>query len=298
MKEKIQKLLKEKLTFLELKGKGACNNAYYVETQSGKKFIIKEQRVDKEFKEQNPLCVEAKVIKQLSKLNFSTPVPKLSFVSKKSDMLSYFYIEGEPLIEVWKNLSEKERIKICKDLGHFHSEIGRKVTEKMARKMGVQINRSSSLHPEVEKEYNEALICSDLPLDFKKLAKRAKTFFDQTLNSVVFQFLHNDSHHENIIIKNKKIAGVIDFGDSEYGEIAKEFSRYIRDYPDYAEYIISAYEKASGNKLSRERLVSNSFLSDLMDNLEDYRKGGASRVKAKKSLVKYRKMLDRMRGQT
>ena len=108
-----------------------------------------------------------------------------------------------------------------------------------------------------------------------------------------FQFIHNDSHHENIIIKDQKIAGIIDFGESKYGEVAKEFSRYIRDYPNYVEYIIRSYEKVSGNKLSRERLISNAFLSGLIDHIEGYRKGEESRLKAERAIEKYKEMIDK-----
>lgn len=291
MKKTIQKLLGEGIIIFEVKGKGYCNNAYYVETQSGKKFIIKEERPDGELKEQNSLTVEAHVIQELSKLNFSIPLPKIRFVSKEPTMFGYTYIEGEPLIDTWKKLTQEERIRICQDLGNFHAELGQRINETMAREMGIQINMYKGLHPEVEEEYCKILTFTDIPNGWKTFAQKAKTVFDQTLELGVFQFLHNDAHHENIIVKDGEITGIIDFGDSEYGEVAREFSRYIRDFPDHAEYIIKAYEKASGHKLSRERLLSNSFLSGLMDNVEDYRKGGADRTRAEGAVEKYKEML-------
>ncbi|EKD93304.1 MAG: hypothetical protein ACD_28C00181G0006 [uncultured bacterium] len=287
IKESVQKLLGEELIVFELKGKGACNNAYYVETQSGKKFIIKEERPNGELKEQNSLAVEAHVIKQLSNLNFSAPLAKVYFISKEPNMFGYVYIEGDLLIDAWKKLTEEERIGICQNLGVFHAELEQRVTEAMAREMGVQINTYIGLHPEVEEEYSKILTFTDIPNGWKTLAQKTKTIFDKTLELGVFQFLHNDAHHENIIVKDGEITGIIDFGDSEYGEIAREFSRYIRDFPDHAEYIIKAYEKASGHKLSRERLISNSFLSGLMDNVEDYRKGGEDCIRAEKAVSKY-----------
>ena len=291
MKETIQNLLGEEIISFELKGKGYCNNAYYIETENGGKFIVKEERMDAELKEQNSLPVEAHVIQKLSGLNFSVALPKLCFVTKNPDRLAYEYIEGDLLIDVWKDLSEEERIQVCNDLGSFHAELGQKVTEAMARELGVQINTYAGLHPEVEQEYKEILTFTDIPDEFKTLAQKAKTIFDQTLDLLVFQFLHNDAHHENIIIKDKKIAGIIDFGDSEYGEIAREFSRYIRDLPDHAELIINAYENASGHKLSRKRLICNSFLSGLMDNVEDYRKGGDTRSRVEHAIEKYEEMM-------
>ena len=287
----IERLLGEPITKLELKASGACNDAYYVETESGKRLIVKQEREVKEFQPQNTLLLEANIINALSSIGLSVPIPKIRFVAESPDMFAYDYIDGDLLINVWKDLSEKERIEICEALGKFHAEIGRVFTKEEAEKTGMHINSSTRLHPEVEKEYNEILTFADIPTDIKDLAKRAKSMFDQTLELGIFQFVHNDAHHENILIKDKKIAGIIDFGESEYGEVAKEFSRYTRDFPDYVEYIIQAYEKASGNTLSRERVFSNAFLSGLIDNIELYREGGESRIRAEKNIGKYKDLL-------
>lgn len=291
MNNNIERLLGEPITTLELKASGACNDAFYIETESSKKLILKREREIKEFQPQNTLLIEAHIIQALSKIGLSVPIPQIRFVSDDPEMFAYNYMEGDLLIDVWKELSESERIEICEALGKFHAEIGRVFTNEAAEKTGMHINSSTGLHPEVEKEYNEILTFVDIPTDIKDLAQRAKSMFDQTLELGIFQFVHNDAHHENILIKDKKIAGIIDFGESEYGEVAKEFSRYTRDFPDYVEYIIQAYEKASGNTLSRERVFSNAFLSGLIDNIELYREGGESRIRAEKNIEKYKDLL-------
>ena len=71
MKDQIQKLLGEEISLIKLKGQGACNNAYYVETQNHHKYIIKQERENKEFKPQNTLIVEANIIKQLANMKYS-----------------------------------------------------------------------------------------------------------------------------------------------------------------------------------------------------------------------------------
>jgi adenylate kinase family enzyme len=162
----------------------------------------------------------------------------------------------------------------------------------MAESLGITIDLSTGLHPEVSRDYELILQNSQVPDSFKILARRAKEIFDITEHDILFQFLHNDAHHENVLIKNKQISGIIDFGNAEYGEIAKEFSRYIRDFPFHFQYIVSAYEKASGNKLSYTRLVTNSFLSGLIDTVGDYLKGGEGRVNAEKAMARYKKLID------
>jgi hypothetical protein len=69
--------------------------------------------------------------------------------------------------------------------------------------------------------------------------------------------------------------------------VAKEFSRYIRDFPDYFQYIVESYETESGNKLNRSRLITNAFISGLMEIVEEYKKVGA-----KKSIETYRELID------
>jgi len=291
LKLKIQELLGEKITQFVLKGKGAVNFAYYVETADGGKYIVKQERSDKEFQPQNNLIVEAKVAQTLYDIKLSLPIPRVVFISENPEMYGYEYIEGDLMIEKWESFSENERVDICHQLGYFHAEIGKKFTKEMAGVIGIKIDMSANLHPEVSSDYDRLIIDINVPDNFKILAREAKLIFDKTQDNLVFQFLHNDSHHENIIIKNKVISGIIDFGNAEYGEIAKEFSRYIRDFPDYFKHIVSSYEKESGNNLSYERLVSNALLSGFIDIIDDYHKGGEDRLKAEKSIETYRKLV-------
>ncbi len=291
LQQKIQEFLNKEITLFELKGKGDCNYAYYVETRDGGKYIIKQEREHKETEDQNDLVVEGNLLKKLYATNLSTPVPKVVFVSENSKLYGYEYIEGELMREAWGSLSEGERIDICRSLGRFHAEIGKKFTKEMCEMSGIDINNSIEPHPQIIKDYERLIFDPKVPIDFIDLAKEAKKMFDGTADKVVFQFLHNDGHHENVIIKNKEISGIIDFGDSEYGEIAKEFSRYIRDYPDYFQHIVSAYEEVSGNKLSYQRLISNALLSGFVEIVEDYYKGEDDREKAQKIMAKYETLM-------
>jgi Ser/Thr protein kinase RdoA (MazF antagonist) len=296
IKPQIQKHLPSPITELTLKGKGAVNNAYYVKTEDGSKYIVKQERDDKEFQPQNDLVVEANVIKKLASLGISIPIPTVVFISENPKMYGYEYIEGELLRGVWPSLTEDEKIHICTSLGKFHAEIGKRFSKDHARALGIVIDPSTDLHPEVLRDCALILENPEVPEEFKTLAKKAKEIFDTTRDTsgsgVVFQFIHNDAHHENVLIKDKEISGFIDFGNAEYGEIAKEFSRYIRDFPAHFRYIISSYEEESGNKLSYTRLVTGSFVNGLIDNVEDYVKGGDKRVKALTAVATYKKLIE------
>ena len=288
----IQPYLPSPITTLSLKGKGAVNYAYYVETEDGSKYIVKQEREDKEFQPQNNLVVEAHVIQKLRLEGLRFPIPEVVFISETPHMYGYKYVEGELLRGVWSSLTENEKIHICKSLGKFHAEIGKKFSKDDAKAIGIVIDPSTNLHPEVLRDYALILENPEVPEEFKSVARNAKSIFDTTHDDVVFQFLHNDAHHENVLIKDTEISGIIDFGNAEYGEIAKEFSRYIRDFPAHFQHIISAYEEESGNRLSYIRLVTGSLVNGLIDNVEDYLKGGDKRVKAEMAIATYKKLIE------
>lgn len=287
----ISHLLNREITLFTLKGKGSVNNAYYIETADGGKYIAKQERDIKEFEPENDLITEARITEFLYDKNLGVSIPKVIFKSDSPQMYCYEYIEGEMLRGVWPNLSEEEKISICENLGIFHARIGKVVTKSDVQTLGMKIDDSKGLHPEVEKEYLMLIEDSEVPEEYKSLARRAKEVFDTTLGDVVFQCVHNDAHHENILIKENKISGIIDFGNTQYGEVAREFSRYIRDFPNHFEYIVLSYEKESGNTLSRKRLISNAFLSGFAEIIEDYKKGESNREKAGTMIKRYGKWL-------
>lgn len=293
LRGKIEKILNKQISNFSLKGKGDCNYAYYAETQSGEKYIVKVEREHKETQDQNDLVVEGNIIRQLHDVGMSIPVPHVIFVSDNPKLYIYDYIEGELMRTVWSSLSQEEKIEICRSLGQFHAEIGKKITKEMCQAIGVDLDESTGLRPKViEEEYNRLIVDTEVPDILKDLVKEAKTIFDGTTDKLTFQFIHNDGHPENILIKDKQISGIIDFGDSEYGDVAKEFSRYFRDIPDYVGYIISSYEEISGNKLPYERLVTNALISGFPETVEDYDKGGEDRMNAEKTMGIYRKLID------
>jgi Ser/Thr protein kinase RdoA (MazF antagonist) len=271
--------------------RGAVNNVYYLETTDGDKCLVKVEREDKEFQPQNNLSVEAAVANQLSTMNLSIPTPTVRFVTADPAMYGYDYIEGTTLRSVWPELSEEYRVEICKKIGLFHGELAKNFTKETAVSVGIRIDDSRGLHPEVQQEYEQCRVDESLPQQWCVLLDQAKTLFDQTDEDCVFKFVHNDGHHENVLINNNRISGFIDFGNAEFGEVAKEFSRYIRDYPDYFQYIVEAYEVKTGLDLSRKRLISNAFVSGFAEFVEAYQAGGDKRSIAEQAVVTYQKLL-------
>jgi Ser/Thr protein kinase RdoA (MazF antagonist) len=271
--------------------RGAVNNVYYLETTGGDKCLVKVERDDKEFQPQNSLSVEAAVANQLSTMNLSIPTPTVRFVTVDPVMYGYDYIEGTTLRSVWSELTEERRVEICKKIGVFHGELAANFTKEAAVSVGICIDYSRGLHPEVQQEYEQFRIDDSLPQQWRELLDTAKMLFDQTNEDCIFKFVHNDGHHENILIDNNHISGFIDFGNAEFGEVAKEFSRYIRDYPDYFQHIVEAYEAQTGLVLSCKRLISNAFVSGFAEFVEAYQAGGDTRLKAEEAVETYQKLL-------
>lgn len=283
----IETSLGEPISDISLLGRGCCNNAYRIQTSAPARYIFKEKQTDAVLTEQNSLSIEAGLIQELAKLPVPIPVPKVVFVSHDPEIYGYEYIEGEQMRDAWPKLSEAKRIEICEKLGEFHAFIGQHISKAKARILGLIIDESTDLHPETCLEYDDILASKNTPERIKTLAREARRILDETEDACVFQFIHYDAHHENILIKEERISGIIDFGDAEYGEMAKEFSRYIRDFPDYFMHIVSSYEKHSGHRLNRDRLVCFSFLSGLTDRLEEIQMGGDSEKKALESIGFY-----------
>ena len=191
---KIQGLLGKEITHFFLKGKGDCNNAYYIETREGGKYIVKEVRTDTEGGVQNNNSVtEGNLIKQLSTLGLSIHLPQVVFTSENPQMFGYEYIEGSMLREVWHSLLEKERIDICRTLGRFHAEIGKKLTKERAQKIGIIINEYTDIHPENVCDCRSTLASPDVPEEYKQLLNEARNVFDGAMDKLVFQFLHKQN---------------------------------------------------------------------------------------------------------
>ena len=95
IKLNIQKHLGKEITQFLLRWKGAVNYAYYIETNDGNKYVLKQEKEVKEFQPQNDLVIESKVANQLSDLDLSVPMPHVVFVSENPKMYAYEYIDGD-----------------------------------------------------------------------------------------------------------------------------------------------------------------------------------------------------------
>ncbi|OBT61620.1 hypothetical protein VE03_08848 [Pseudogymnoascus sp. 23342-1-I1] len=185
-----------------------------------------------------------------AKLNI--PAPRVYEASKGSDgivSIRMDYIEGESLEVLWPDMSEEDRQDICRQLREIISTMQSAESEagfigscsgglfRECRRMG----QYSGGPFQDEAEFNNYVT---------KLIGTTPTDINRALHSQLrtdhrIVFAHGDLSQHNIIIKDMKIAGIIDW---EFGGWAPEYWEYVKffevqaknkDWREYAKYIFS-----------------------------------------------------------
>jgi Ser/Thr protein kinase RdoA (MazF antagonist) len=270
LKKTIAENLNKQLISLSLKGQGMCNYAWYAISEDNQKYLIKQEKPEKEENEQNELLVEAGIIRKLNQKSPSLPVPQIVFLTENPRMYCYHYIEGEMMKSAWDFLSAKEKVLLCEDLGRFHAHLGKALTKEEIHELKIANNLQAALEKETEDDVEQFLHDSTIPRHYRQLVQRLYQVFDETKLSACFGLCHNDSHHENILLNEGKLSGIIDFGDAVFGDVHSEFARYVQDYPPYFEIIVKTYEKLSGTNLCRRRILALTILETVDELRTDY----------------------------
>ncbi|OBT72181.1 hypothetical protein VF21_10530 [Pseudogymnoascus sp. 05NY08] len=178
------------------------------------------------------------------------PAPRVYEASTASDgivSIRMDYIEGESLEELWPDMSEEDRQDICGQLREIISTM-----QSVESKTGVigtcnggcfrecrRMGNYTGGPFEDEAGFNDYLtkLIGTTPTDINK-ALRSQLRTDHRI-----VFAHGDLSQHNIIIKDMKIAGVIDW---EYAGWAPEYWEYVKffevqaknkDWREYAKYI-------------------------------------------------------------
>lgn len=260
LKKLIATALGTPVSSLHLYGQGMCNNAWEVLTADGNRYLVKQERTDKKEEEANDLCTEAKLLATLNNMHPLMPVPQVAFAHENPPMYGYRFIEGRLMRDAWPTLTGAAQENLCHALGIFHATLSTALTRQQAASLGIAVNGRRNLDAATQAEIAHLLGCRNTTNTRKHLVSMACTAYDATGNAAVFGFCHNDSHHENILVRDDTLAAVVDFGDAGWLDLHNEFARYALDYPAYFDTIIASYEKAGGPRLSRKRIVAIAIL--------------------------------------
>lgn len=238
-------------------GSGACNDVYFLKTHD-KSFALKIEKNIKVDLEVNSIKKEFLIIKKLTERKINL-LPKSAEFIKTLNGFLYTYVKSETLDKTWPSLDSFGRKNILSDIIKFQSSI-----HKLGRIDDVDIKNGSCdilkytkfLKSKVKKESG---INNNLYRELLKIETILKSLSYKPLITLI----HDDIHPGNLLIFNKKLCGIIDFGKIVYADVYKDFSHLISMYPEYTEYIINTYEKISGIKMSKKILLYYSILRDI-----------------------------------
>ena len=183
---------------------------------------------------------------ELPEQNKYIRVNSLPFVSKihsfgsftisghKYYYLLFDYIQGNELWSVTPNLTEKEQYGIGKEISQFLDELHSITND------SYDIGHYIPTIPRWKQTWKEGhikyvavlknnLSKFDLTADSNKTISKAFDYIYQNINSLKYQagarLLHNDFHPKNILVHKGRLAGVIDWECSQFGEADFELSR-------------------------------------------------------------------------
>ena len=200
---------------IELAGEGMDSRSFFV----NETYVF---RFPKRPKVAEDLKIEIKLLPKLQK-GVSLPIPQFEFIgNRKDDLLfvGYKKIEGATLSEVWSSAASDVREKILHSLGIFLKEIHSFPLEE-AKKCDVPLHSSRRVYKG----------------DFLKLAEDIKPILSDTVSGFIENlykeylsddrnlsyepvFLHADFGAGHIFCdpKDKRVTGIIDFGDIGIGD--------------------------------------------------------------------------------
>lgn len=191
------------------------------------------------------------------KLKGLVPVPKV--IAKTNRYIIEEFIKGEDLDEVTLNLNEKR--KIYEELGSILRKIN-SVPMKGYGFIGVNGKGTySTLKERVLQDRNKNLSYLRRGVFSKEDFTRLTNYLDKNdfyPESKVSKMLHFDFEDFNIKVDNKKVAGILDFGDLSAGPPAYDLARvFISHYHDNMfEYFLKGYGKIDLDEVKYYSVIS------------------------------------------
>lgn len=217
------KTLNQKILSVQNVSRGYENNVYIVRSDTDTTVLRIPKKSAPLFSGKHQLLREYWAIKAWKKLHI--PMPKILVLdySKKIALFDFVietFIPGNHADILKSNREESKPI--MRRLGYYLKKMHTVRTKKYgllrAYKVGEKNTWRDAVLPEIQR------ICAKMSkkkmLPVSKIQK-IKNYFDK--NSDVLQFntprlIHNDIYEENIILRNGKISGIIDFGDVYSGD--------------------------------------------------------------------------------
>lgn len=219
MKNVLQ-ILQDKVAFLqnviriEKLDKGYSPDEKYIVYFDDKKYLLRIGDINGYEKKKT----EFQILKRMRKYNIQSPQPIDigPLYELNSCYIIYSYIDGVDVKDVLHNLTEKEQYKIGTEAGRQLSCMHLLEASPTLKSWYERAMAKHYRYLEAYKSCGIKIENDDKILDF---IEKNKHLLKERPN----QFQHDDFHLENIIVNNKKYAGVIDFNNFDFGDPLHDF---------------------------------------------------------------------------
>ena len=183
------------------------------------------------------------------------PVPKVIVYNKSKKIhnrvfMIYKRIGGDNLYSKWHLMSNSQRKAIIKQLCNILKTINKKSTKSFTKKYNLSsnINWKTKITSKINKHLKQIekrkILSKDLTNSIKEFVKTNSKILDQKKIALVYW----DAHFDNILVKNNKIVGILDFERTELASIdfVLDIVKRMQEYP--SKYMAEEWEKYAKKK--------------------------------------------------
>lgn len=200
-------------------GQGLDSTAYLVNNE----YIFKQSKHDEA---KINLKKEVRVLNYL-KRKITLQIPDIEYYSEKYSVCGYKEIKGDKLTPgIYKNMSDDEKDMLVQDIALFLQELH-----------SVPLPDIDGLELSITDDYKSD--CDALrEMIYDKIPDKSKEYLnnlykrilnDERVTKYVRALCHNDLSCNHMIIQNKKLVGIIDFGDAAITDRDKDFVYLLED---------------------------------------------------------------------
>lgn len=224
---------------------GFCNDVYLVND----KFILKicrDKTNEINFKKENYFY---------HLWQHKLPVPRVLVFDDAKRILNRSYmiyqkINGENLFARWHLLSDSKRKNIIRQLCGILQKINRTASHGFSKKFKLDssVNWQNKIAGKILKSLR---LIENKKILSKKIVERARCFVEENKSVLTAQkiaLVYWDAHFDNILVKNDKIVGILDFERVDFASIdfALDIARRMVLYPK--KYMAKKWEKFARKK--------------------------------------------------
>jgi len=224
------KKLNQKIKSIKNVSKGDENKIFIVKTDKGTSVIRIPKKGLPPFAGKHQALREYWASKAWSKLGI--PVPKIIILDESRKFANFdyaieTYIPGKDLVEV--KLSSKQSKAIMRQLGSYLKKMHAVRTKKygllVSEKIGEHRKWAEVVKPEINGALEDLREKKILPIGVIQQMRRYFKEREDVLDFNNPRLLHNDLNRENVLVQNRKISGIIDFGDAFSGDPMYDVAR-------------------------------------------------------------------------